>query len=167
MKRQRPGMPPMAVQLAVAERQARQGDPPEIVDMIMRAPAKVVRLNFLLALLFGEDGPQAHLDHNPALRIRAYNPRIKDVAARYTPHAHDPEHLIWRTKEAHHIKTNVRGDGAQFPDRVLIKRERKRERRTSETAAKARRPKRKGGKIPQRRNPWPIGRKIRNRPWHS
>lgn len=90
-------------------------------------PAKdAEKLKLALALLFGTE-PVA-LDHNPPLRARPYNPRIKNVAARYTPNANDPDHLIYRTVADHKLKTNVRGDGAQFPDRVLIKRERKRER---------------------------------------
>ena len=95
-----------------------------------REGGKVLReiLPLLAASLGADPGESLHLDHNPALRTRPYNPRVKNVAARYTPNANDPEYLIYRTQHAHHIKTNVRGDGAQHPDRVLIKRERKRER---------------------------------------
>lgn len=67
------------------------------------------------------------LDHDPPLRWRRYDPRVKNVAARFQPNANSPEHLIYRTKEDHHRKTNIRGDGAMFADRVLIARERKRE----------------------------------------
>jgi hypothetical protein len=65
------------------------------------------------------------LDHDPALAAR---PRValRNGRMAYNPDANDPEHLIYREKHDHHIKTNVRGDGAQYPDRVLIKRERKR-----------------------------------------
>lgn len=166
MRRIRPGMPPISIQIAVAERQARQHDPAEIINAIMQKPSTAERLNYLLALLFGEDGETAHLDHNPALRVRVYNPRIKDTAARYTPHAHNPDFLIWRTKHAHHIKTNVRGDGAQFPDRVLIKRERRREKATrAEPTKSPRLPSRAKLRTPKRA--WPEGRKIMSRPWHS
>lgn len=100
----------------------------------------------MLAIMF-PGGEKTHCDHNPPLRTRPYNPRIKDVAARYTPNANDPDHLTHRTRHDHHIKTNIRGDGAQFPDRVLIKRERRREK-------------------PKKAKPhkWPKGRKLRSRP---
>lgn len=81
-----------------------------------------------LAFLLGCEIEELRLDHNPALAVRE---QIKDrdgVMLRYVPDEHDPEHLIYRTAHEHHIKTNVRGDGAQHPDRVLIKRERRRER---------------------------------------
>ena len=120
-----------------------------------------------LAALAGKLGAASvadlHLDHNPPLRARPYNPRIKDIAARYTPNANDPAYLIYRTATDHRMKTNVRGDGAQFPDRVLIKRERRRERGhvTKRTINKLSKTKRA---IPQRRDPWPKdSRKINSR----
>lgn len=79
-----------------------------------------------LAFLLGCKVEELRLDHNPALAVRE---QIKDrdgVVLRYVPDEHDPEYLIYRTAHEHHIKTNVRGDGAQHPDRVLIKRERRR-----------------------------------------
>lgn len=79
-----------------------------------------------LRLMFGEN-VKLHLDHDPPLRVRAYNPKIKDIAARYFPNANDPEYLCYLTDTAHRLKTNVRGNGAQYPDRVLITRERRRE----------------------------------------
>jgi hypothetical protein len=66
-----------------------------------------------------------HLDHNPALENRRKVVR-KGVHVDYDPPANDPAFLIYRTKHDHHIKTNVRGDGAQYSDRVLAKRERRR-----------------------------------------
>ena len=45
----------------------------------------------------------------------------------YSPDANDPEHLVYRTAHAHLIKTNVRGEHGQHPDRVLIKKERRRQ----------------------------------------
>lgn len=114
-KRPRPYIP-LRVRLQVARRQ---------LEAVGITHDRSEALAHALRLLFGND--PCHLDHNPPLRARPYNPRIKDVAARYTPNANDPEYLIYRTKHEHHIKTNVRGDGAQHPDRVLIKRERRRE----------------------------------------
>ena len=67
------------------------------------------------------------LDHDPALGARRKVFR-KGEHVGYVPDANDPEHLIYREKHAHHIKTNVRGDGAQHPDRVLIKKNRRLER---------------------------------------
>jgi hypothetical protein len=56
--------------------------------------------------------PTPHLDHDPALILRPYNPRIKDVASRYTPHAHDPDALVYREKADHQQKTTGRRPGA-------------------------------------------------------
>ena len=81
-----------------------------------------------LAELLDCDVKSLALDHDPALGARRKVFR-KGVHVGYVPDANDPEHLIYREKHAHHIKTNVRGDGAQYPDRVLIKRNRRLERR--------------------------------------
>jgi len=81
------------------------------------------RLHMLSGLL-GCKRSELHLDHDPPLRVRDFNKRT----GKYTPDANDPAHLIYRTAVAHRFKTNVKGDGAQFPDRVLINRERKRDR---------------------------------------
>lgn len=115
------------------------------------------KLAILLATLFGDE--PAHLDHNPALRIRIYHPKIKNIAERYSPHAHDPEYLIYRGKHAHHIKTQIKGEHGQFPDRILIKRERRHERKI----AGIQRPK---ARI-QGRSSWPQGRKIQSRPFRQ
>jgi hypothetical protein len=64
------------------------------------------------------------LDHDPPLGARQRKGEGKSTV--YFPAANNPEFLIYREKRAHEIKTNVRGDGAQYPDRVLIKRERRR-----------------------------------------
>lgn len=66
-----------------------------------------------------------HLDHDPALATRKKIYRC-GLHVGYEPDANDPEHLRFRPhgsqfEGSHHIKTNVRGDGAQHPDRVLIK----------------------------------------------
>lgn len=149
MKRPRPPIP-WHIKHRVAMRQAMA------VTGIMVAPSinkhgRVTQAAYrdatrhMLALIF-PNGEKTHCDHDPPLRARPYNPRIKNVAARYTPNANDPDYLIHRTIHGHHIKTNVRGDGAQFPDRVLIKRERRREK-----------PKK------AKRHKWPKGRKLRSR----
>lgn len=127
MKRERPGPPPVGSRLCVVLRQLTQEQsfgpdgPPETPK------AYLARLLKELAEQMG--CADLDLDHHPALRLRKYNPNVRTIAARYTPHAHDPEYLFYRPRDEHRIKTNIRGDGAQFPDRVLINRERKRDRR--------------------------------------
>lgn len=130
--RPRPAIP-VVVKLAVAYRQYLRVIP--AIAMSFAKAAKADRrtgasLASVLALLaeeMGVPGDALPLDHDPPLRWRKYVPIKKDIAARYTPNANDPEALIYRTLADHKRKTNLRGDGAQFPDRVLIKRERRRE----------------------------------------
>lgn len=115
----------------------------------------------LLSARFNCDVADLRLDHEPALRVRKYNPRIKKVAARYTPNANDPEAMLYRPHGAqfegsHHVKTNVRGDHGQFPDRILIKRERRRERKSAKPPRKIQKLfTRPHAKIPARVNRWP------------
>ncbi len=116
MKRPRPYIP-LAVRVEVALRQIKQ---------VAEPPMRFGRsdkdyLVVLLCLLFAVE--PCHLDHDPPLRVRRFNKRT----GKYTPDANDPNHLFYRTKDDHGIKTNVRGLRGQHPDRVLIKRERRRE----------------------------------------
>ena len=83
------------------------------------------QLLFKLAELLG--AKKLHLDHDPPLGARPQFRRGLGKKTYYEPPANDPHHLIYREKHAHHIKTNVRGEHGQHPDRVLIKRERKRQ----------------------------------------
>lgn len=65
------------------------------------------------------------LDHEPALALRDKiykNGRHVD----YDPPAASADHLMYRTKQQHDIKTRIRGDGAQFSDLALIRREKRR-----------------------------------------
>ena len=78
----------------------------------------------VLADLLGCNPDELRLDHNPALGLRDKIIRDNEIIG-YRPSANDPEFLIYRTAHDHHIKTNVRGDGAQFSDTVLMKRARK------------------------------------------
>lgn len=78
-----------------------------------------------LATLLNCELGHLDLDHNPALALREKVMR-KGVHIGYRPDANDPEYLIYRERRDHVLKTQVRGEGAQFPDRVLIKRERRR-----------------------------------------
>lgn len=120
-----------------------------------------------LAELLDCDVTDLRLDHNPALGAREKVIK-RGVHVGYVPDANDPAHLIYREKHAHHIKTNVRGDGAQHPDRVLIKRERRRCRKSANKS----KPKRKWrvGKRWKRQpikggSRWPAGRKMASRPF--
>ena len=97
------------------------------------------RLLILLADDLGCASGELHLDHDPPLAARQRRGEGKRTV--YSPDANDPAHLVYREKRAHHIKTNVRGDGAQYPDRVLITRERRRRRKKADH--KRRWPKRK------------------------
>lgn len=87
-----------------------------------------------------------HLDHHPALENR------KRVCHQgkwyYVPDANDPDYLIYRTKEAHDIKTRIRGDGAQYSDHALA--------RKNKRIKRNRDPKRRVVKIAQRKDfQWP------------
>lgn len=99
------------------------------------------QLDTFLGLLFGDVAHQ--LDHDPPLGAR---PRRRHGLGRktyYTPDANDPDHLFYRPHGPEHagshlVKTNVRGDRGQHPDRVLIKKARRRERsHKGETRRKA------------------------------
>lgn len=109
-----------------------------------------------LAALMASAVSDLHLDHDPPLGARVKVTR-KGKHIGYLPDANDPEHLIYRDKHAHRIKTNVRGEHGQHPDRVLIKKER---RRTRPKKAKPRRREWPKRKVASAKRPWPK-RKIR------
>jgi hypothetical protein len=88
-----------------------------------------------IAELLGCEVTELQLDHDPALENRPFNKRTQ----KYKPDANDPNYLIYREKHAHHIKTNVRGDGAQLSD-----------------AAQARKRKRSERKKTKRKTVWPT-----------
>jgi hypothetical protein len=171
-KRERPPMPPLWVRVEVAERQYAKLFPWGIGlettygGYIKPCFGLGARLMWLLNKIF-EDGenvvPHA-LDHSPALILRFYNPRIKDVASRYKPHAHDPDHLVYMAKPDHQQKTSGRRPGAERT--VTTKGS------DAHLAAKFRRlegqnkPKRKA-KIAFRKKPWPkrkMRQQLRDRP---
>lgn len=104
---------------------------------------RLEQLRSALAEQIGCDVKDLRLDHDPPLGAR---PRRRSGLGRktyYTPDANDPDHLFYRPHGPEHagshlVKTNIRGDHGQHPDRVLIKKERKRERsRNGETRRKA------------------------------
>lgn len=107
MKRPRPHIP-LAVRLQVAQRQLEaRGINTGVID---RLSDNAARLRVKLSVLFGDEKP--HLDHNPALILRTFNPRT----GKYKPDANDPDFLVYRTVHDHHLKTNVAGDGALRSD---------------------------------------------------
>lgn len=148
MKRERPPMPPLSVRVQVARRQFVAAYPDWRLSFIAASLTK--QLPCLLHRLFGN--AEVALDHDPALILRDYDPTVSDVAARYTPHAHDPNHLVYREKSDHDRKTFGRKPGAERTvttkgsDIWLKSKFNRLEGRTKQ------RPKQK---IPQRKNPWP------------
>jgi hypothetical protein len=119
MKRERPPMPPVAVRVIVAERQYYAKNPWTIESgtyvSYINSLSLGTRLKWLLSRIFedGENVAPHALDHDPALILRPYNSRIRDVAARYTPHAHDPDALVYRANPDHQQKTTGRRPGAE------------------------------------------------------
>src|SRR5690349_15035700 len=157
---------PMAVRVRVAQRQlcdlVHGGGYPGVYIAPLTRFKNESETAFLGRLLVSlrhyikvdEDEP-LHLDHTPALenRVKVFRDG-KHVD--YDPPANDPEHLLYRGKASHQIKTNVRGDGAQYSDRALAKRERNRQRteKTTRPLRSANRwPPRGSRKIQNRRNP--------------
>lgn len=127
---------PLEVECRVALRQLGEMWPDKVIGEWRYGPRNRAR-NFTLlrsrllaqlCQLLNCEPVDLRLDHDPALgaREKVFDRNGKHVG--YVPDANDPEHLIYREKHAHHIKTNVRGDGAQHPDRVLIKKNRRIER---------------------------------------
>lgn len=152
---------PLETRCRVVIRQLGELWPEERLDAVRaikgsRSYAKTLSyLLDVLSELLGCPARDLALDHDPALgaREKVFNAAGDHIG--YVPAANDPEHLIYREKHAHHIKTQIRGDGAQRPDRVLIKRNRKLEQKPNM------KPKRKQ-KIPSR--PFPKGRGFPKRP---
>jgi hypothetical protein len=95
-----------------------------------KGAARLLRLRQALASTMGPMVGEVdlHLDHDPPLAARMKRTVWKDgkQITVYSPGANSPDHLFYRERHAHLIKTNIRGEHGQFPDRVLIKRERKR-----------------------------------------
>ena len=131
MKRPRPYIP-LKVRLRVAERMVG-------FEPCNEVPADV-RLRTILFMLF-QNG-RYHLDHDPPLRVRAFNPRT----GKYKPGANDHRYLVYRTELEHRLKTYVRGEHGQYSDTILIARERKREKKKAGKLRKYHWPKRKIGR---------------------
>ena len=144
---------PLSVRVQVAARQAGFVNLELFLRLHKGGFAKV-----LDRLLYGDDlGPCAgfkrdqpiHLDHDPPLGAREKIWKDGEIVG-YVPAANDPEYLIYRLKVDHQVKTNIRGEHGQHPDRVLIKRQRRRDRKS--------RPRPKQNI--RGRSSWPIGRKV-------
>lgn len=164
----RPGIP-LEVRCRVALRQLGEMWPDGAIAAAVEQRALGDMLRGLLAKLADLQGcteADLRLDHDPALgaRQKTFNKAGEHVD--YVPGANDPEHLNYRPHapgfdRSHLIKTNVRGEHGQHPDRVLIKKQRRLE-------AKERgevRPKvgfQKGAKL-RSASRWPKGRTIANR----
>ena len=165
---------PLKVRVQVAKRQLHEAKRPDLwqnycaVAIGESASTKVQLLKAYLADVFACEASDLRLDHDPALGARPK--RGAGKATRYTPDANDAAHLFYRPHGpqfdgSHLIKTNVRGDHGQHPDRVLIKKQRRLERGpkpkrgpkiqsrgfSSKTEAKLRSPKQKWAKRPFRR----------------
>ena len=175
-RRKRPGLPPPRVQMLVAWRQL---GPPfsKFVGWAGPLGQHLTAAKAMLADKIGCAVDDLQLDHDPMLRVRKYKPRPgKPVASWYTPHAHDPDHLKWRSKrpqdpDSHKVKTYVRGDNGQHSDTALANRERARERNPDKwkglrgpKKTKTRRPTTKFPKRPFQVKP---GAKIPSRPLRS
>jgi hypothetical protein len=96
-----------------------------------------------LARLLNCEVSDLRLDHDPPLGARTFVIDKKHGFGRYYPDANDPEHLIYREKRAHDVKTRIRGEHGQYRDLALIKRARRK-------AKKDRRPKRRWPSRPLR-----------------
>ena len=155
---------PLAVKLRVLLRQLGDAFPDEMIAIAEEQGSLGLlvydKMDELAHLLKADRG-DLRLDHDPALGAREKVFR-RGVHVGYKPDANDPEHLVYRTEADHKRKTNLRGDGAQHPDRVLIKKNRRLERRAAEAAGLVKpRPK----TTIKSRSSWPQGRKIANRPF--
>jgi len=117
---------PLFVRCQVALRQTGHS-PGWAIDRIFAAKSCARLLAETMAEIAGRlkcEVSNLHLDHDPALgaREKLFH---KGVHVGYSPDANDPEALIYREAGAHRIKTNLRGDHGQHPDRVLIKKARR------------------------------------------
>ena len=116
MKLPRPHVP-LNIRIVVAWRQLEQ-KPRGLAAAYLWTLDPAKRLKTILSYSFS--GAKVHLDHEPPLAVRK-KIRHRDGAVTYVPDANDPDFLIYRNADEHRLKTNVRGDGAQYPDRVRIK----------------------------------------------
>jgi hypothetical protein len=149
IKRVRPPMPPLAVRVQVAERQLPQDAYQAYVTYCLLTRAKLgKRLFWLLTYLF--DKPELH--HSPALILRPYNSRIKDIAARYSPNANSPDSLVYLEASDHLQRTTGRKPGAE---RTVTTKGSDIGLKSKFNRLEGRTKKRLKAQIPARKNPWP------------
>lgn len=150
---------PLAIRIQVAETQLR-----DTAGMFPAANASLIRalkllpnaerLKALLDCLKDRIGAKAlELHHDPALGAREKIIRGGKIVG-FIPDANDPLYLYYMDDHDHLIRTNVRGQHGQHPDRVLIKKQRRRETPTRKTKP---RPHMRG------KSHWPKGRPIQSR----
>jgi hypothetical protein len=130
---------PLSVRIKVVQRQLAER---EARDPGVRYPRPSTgwtlanQLRFLLEIwaeILPCEVKDLRLDHDPPLGARPQERRGLGRKVYYIPDANDPEHLNYRPhgpqfEGSHLIKTNVRGEHGQHPDRVLIKKMRRIER---------------------------------------
>ena len=128
---------PLSVRVQVAERQVEEiVKLDDVYGSTFQNWTLQHRLDVLherLAKSFGCELKDLRLDHDPPLAARPKERRGLGKKTYYIPDANDSYHLFYRPhgpqfEGSHLIKTNVRGDHGQHPDRVLIKKARRLER---------------------------------------
>lgn len=111
---------PMTVRVAVAERQMREKGSAfwllylsgtQAAEKLNQPWSLTRRLRVLLGELFPYGNYQ--LDHDPALEQRHLMHKRKTGTVVYRPEANDPDHLVYRTKALHLMKTTGRKPGAE------------------------------------------------------
>jgi len=154
---------PTSVRCRVALRQLGEMWPDDVMAANKgRLGALLAELLAHLAKLLGCEVKGLHLDHDPALGAREKVFR-KGVHVEYMPPANDPDSLMYREANAHRVKTNHIGDHGQHPDRVLIKRQRRREKPPKPKRSS---PIRSAGKMPKGKTKWasrPFPKKEKRR----
>lgn len=143
---------PLRVRVAVAMRQCKRIGSPTAGARAVAATMDSweMQLRVLLPAL-GFEKPQ--LDHDPALILRPFNKKT----GKYTPPANDPDYLVYREKAEHQQKTTGRKPGAL---RTVTTKGSDIGLKSKFARLEGRTKKRPKQKIPQRKNPWPTGRKI-------
>lgn len=130
----------LSTKLRVLLRQLGEMWPNEYIEIIVEqrcAGGMVEEKKSQLAALLCCEVADLRLDHDPPLGAREKVYDEHGVHVDYRPAGADPEYLNYRPHgpqfdNSHLIKTNVRGEHGQHPDRVLIKKNRRLERKEQE-----------------------------------
>jgi len=159
MKLLRPHIP-IPVRIAVVQKQLLRFDvaAPDR-EKGERQEVYLDRLLGLLSTLMDALFEPLQLDHDPALTNRKKIFRNgKHVG--YSPAANNPDYLIYRTKAEHDIKTRVRGDGAQYSDLALARKNKRIEKRRAKNANAKGAIRKKGATRGRQRELFPSGRQF-------